>query len=91
MFLKITLTLITWILYLEINPELGNIWIRTDHTGNKKVNLYNIITFVIESLKVSEMWGIDFFWENIIYAVPSIYIIFSLFEILFYELLFFII
>ena len=91
MFLKITLTLITWILYLEINPELGNIWIRTDHTGNKKVNLYNIITFVIESLKVSEMWEIDFFWENIIYAVPSIYIIFSLFEILFYELLFFII
>ena len=91
MFIKIILSVIIWILYLEINPELGNIWIRTDHTGNKKVNLYNIITFVIESLKVSEMWGIDFFWENIIYAVPSIYIIFSLFEILFYELLFFII
>lgn len=91
MFLKITLSFITWILYLEISPELGNIWIRTDHTGDRKVNLYNIITFVIESLKVSEMWGIDFFWENIIYAVPSIYIIISLFEILFYELLFFII
>lgn len=91
MFLKITLSLITWILYLEISPELGNIWIRTDHTGDRKVNLYNIITFVIESLKVNEMWGIDFFWENIIYAVPSIYIIISLFEILFYELLLFII
>ena len=91
MFLKITLSFITWILYLEISPELGNIWIRTDHTGDRKVNLYNIITFITESLKVSEMWGIDFFWENIIYAVPSIYIIISLFEILFYELLFFII
>ena len=91
MFLKITLSLITWILYLEISPEVGNIWIRTDHTGRRKVNLYNIITFIIESLKVSEMWGINFFWENIIYAVPSIYIIISLFEILFYELLLFII
>lgn len=91
MFLKITLSFITWILYLEISPELGNIWIRTDYTGDRKVNLWNIITFIIESLKVSEMWGINFFWENIIYAVPSIYIIISLFEIIFYELLFFII
>ena len=91
MFLKITLTLITWILYLELSPELGNIWIRTDHTGDRKVNLFNIIRFVTESLKVSEMWKIDFLWENVIYAVPSIYIIISLFEVIFYEHLFFII
>ena len=91
MFLKITLSFITWILYLEINPELGNIWIRTDHTGDRKVNLFNIIRFVTESLKVSEMWKIDFLWENVIYAVPSIYIIISLFEVIFYEHLFFII
>lgn len=91
MLIKIILSLIIWILYLELSPELGNIWIRTDHTGDRKVNLFNIIRFVTESLKVSEMWKIDFLWENIIYAIPSIYIIISLFEIIFYEHLFFII
>ena len=89
MFIKIILSVIIWILYLEINPELGNIWIRTDHTGDRKVNLYNIIIFITESLKVSKMWEINFLWENIIYAIPSIYIIISLFEVIFFELLIF--
>lgn len=91
MLIKIILSLIIWILYLELSPEIGNIWIRTDHTGHRKVNLFNIVRFVTESLKVSEMWKIDFLWENIIYAIPSIYIIISLFEIIFYEHLFFVI
>ena len=43
MLIKIILSLIIWILYLELSPELGNIWIRTDHTGDRKVNLFNII------------------------------------------------
>ena len=91
MFIKIILSFIIWILYLELSPELGNIWIRTDHTGTRRVNLFNITRFIVESLKVSEMWKIDFLWENVIYAVPSIYIIISLFEVIFNEHLFFVI
>ena len=32
---------ISWLIYLELNPSLGNIWLRPDENNNYVINLLN--------------------------------------------------
>ena len=71
---KLVISIIIWILYLELNPKIGGIWIRPDSNNNNIIRLNNIIPFIIKTLNMKEMWSIKFFDINFIIA-NSIYIL----------------
>ena len=83
--MKIILSIIIWILYLEINPQIGNIWIRKDEYGNNNIYPMNILYFIFNSLSLNEFYSLEFLWENVLTAIPSIYTILSLLEIIIKE------
>ena len=45
-----------FILYLELNPKLGNIWYRISSNGNKTINLTSLTNHLKEPLKNKEFW-----------------------------------
>ena len=85
MFIKLIISLLIWIFYLELSPELGGIWIRLDDTGQYNINLFNIVIFIMDSLQIPQIWSIEFLWENFVYAIPSIYTFVSLYWIMINE------
>ena len=54
---KLVISIIIWILYLELNPKIGGIWIRPDSNNNNIIRLNNIIPFIIKTLNMKE-------WED---------------------------
>ena len=59
MFLKITLSFITWILYLEINPELGNIWIRNNSENKRTLQMNNLFKLMKEPFYNNTFWEME--------------------------------
>ena len=49
---------------LYIEYKIGNIWYRQDDTGIKKVNIYNLLKFMVSPLWKLELWNSDFILEN---------------------------
>lgn len=47
-----------------IEYKIGNIWYRQDDTGIKKVNLYNLLKFMVSPLWKLELWNSNFILEN---------------------------
>ena len=59
------LSLILYLLYLELNPKLGNIWIRYDENNIRRIGWHSItglIDFTIYPLKNFRMW-FPKFWD----------------------------
>tara|TARA_B100000902_G_scaffold397923_1_gene463116 strand:+ start:5080 stop:5364 length:285 start_codon:yes stop_codon:yes gene_type:complete len=77
---KLVISIITWILYLEINPKIRGIWIRPDSNNNKVLRLENIIPFIIKTLQIKEMWSLQFFDVNFILANLINIILFTIIE-----------
>jgi len=40
------LIFVIWFLNLELNPQLGNIWYRTNHLGNRSFTIVNVLRFI---------------------------------------------
>lgn len=59
------LPFVLWLLNLELNPGLGNVWIRTNVQGNKTFTPINIINLIIAPIKHKFMWNISMFDTNI--------------------------
>lgn len=51
-----------FILYLELNPFIKNIWYRKDQTGNYEINFLNIIPYYYEPLTSIMFWN-PIFWD----------------------------
>lgn len=77
---KLVISIITWILYLEINPKIKGVWIRPDSNNNKVLRLENIIPFIIKTLQMKEMWSLQFFDVNFILANLINIILFTIIE-----------
>jgi len=65
---KLVISIITWLIYLELNPKIRGIWIRPDSDNNKIIRLCNIIPFIIKTLNMKEMWSLNYFDMNFIIA-----------------------
>jgi hypothetical protein len=77
---KLTISIILWVLYLEINPKITGIWIRPDVNNNKVIILNNIIPFIVNTLKMKEMWTLQFFDMNFVIANIINIILFTIIE-----------
>ena len=77
---KLVISIITWILYLEINPNIRGVWIRPDSNNKRVLRLENIIPFIIKTLKMKEMWSLQFFDINFILANSINIILFTIIE-----------
>jgi hypothetical protein len=49
---------------LYIEYKIGNIWYRQDDTGIKKVNIYNLLKFMVSPLWKLELWNYNFILDN---------------------------
>ena len=77
---KLVISIIIWLLYLELNPKIGGIWIRPDSNNNNIIRLNNIIPFIIKTLNMNEMWSIKFFDINFIIANSINILLFTIIE-----------
>ncbi len=77
---KLVISIIIWLLYLELNPKIGGIWIRPDSNNNNIIRLNNIIPFIIKTLNMTEMWSIKFFDINFIIANSINILLFTILE-----------
>ena len=63
---------IIWLLYLELNPSLGNIWLRPDENNNLVINIGFLFT---EPLRNLLLWNYNFIDLNVYIIILCIYII----------------
>jgi hypothetical protein len=69
---------ISWLIYLELNPSLGNIWLRPDENNNYVVNLSFLFT---EPFKNSLLWNYNFLDLNVYIIILCIFIFNKLYKI----------
>jgi hypothetical protein len=62
------------VLWAEIDPSLGNVWYRIDHTGKKRVKLENAIRYALTPLLNSHVWSNASLWvcNSIIWGTGSL-------------------
>ena len=77
---KLVISVITWRLYLELNPKIRGVWIRPDSNNKKVIRLENIIPFIIKTLKMRELWALKYFDINFIMANTVNIILFTIIE-----------
>tara|TARA_Y100000389_G_scaffold204469_1_gene257207 strand:- start:1290 stop:1652 length:363 start_codon:yes stop_codon:yes gene_type:complete len=67
-FIGFSISFILWILYLEINPKLGNIWLRENSESNivfAPINIINMIFYSCNNITFWYPWNWDmnpFIW-----------------------------
>ena len=66
------LLFILWLIYLELNPSLGNIWLRPDENNILRPNILFLFT---EPLKNIILWQYKFIDLNVYVIIFVIYII----------------
>ena len=75
------ITFILFGLYVELNPQMTNIWWRIDDTGNKQIVISNLFRLILAQLQYlfywnPTVWDINFFiWWIIIYIIWVKYLI----------------
>ena len=69
---------ILWFFYLELHPGLTNIWIRSNHEGNKVFCPSNIFHLLVYPFKNSRMW-IAKFWDINLFTFYGVCILFYVF------------
>lgn len=67
---------ISWLIYLELNPSLGNIWLRPDENNNYVINLSFLFT---EPLKNSLLWDYNFLDLNVYIIILCIFILHTIY------------
>jgi hypothetical protein len=62
-------------LYVELNPQMTNIWWRIDSNGEKQIVIYNLFALMLAPFKYMfywypNAWDINFFiWWIVIYII----------------------
>jgi hypothetical protein len=75
------ITFILFGLYVELNPQMTNIWWRIDDTGHKQLIISNLFRLILAPLQYvfywnPTVWDINFFiWWIIIYIIWVKYLI----------------
>lgn len=62
----IPLGFLNWLLYLELHPQLGNIWYRIDVTGNRSLNFDSIFALIKKPFTEIIYWYPQWFDLNFI-------------------------
>ena len=47
---------ISYAIYLELSPGLGNIWYRTGVDGVKHIKIFNLLNIMIKPLTNKDLW-----------------------------------
>jgi len=58
----IIIVFILWMFNLELNPQLGHIWLRSDVNGNYVFAPINIINLLVKPFQDSTLWDINL-WD----------------------------
>jgi hypothetical protein len=71
------ISFISFGLYVELNPKIGNIWWRINSQGNKEIRINNLFALMFAPFYylfywLPNMWDINFFiWWGITYLFIS--------------------
>ena len=65
--IKTFISIVIWLLYLEINPTITGIWIRPDSSGKNRICLLNILSFIKNTLSNPYFWSLSYCDINFIY------------------------
>jgi hypothetical protein len=63
-------------LYLELNPQITNIWYRIGDDGEKHIQLTNLIHYMIAPLTNKELWNISLLDCNYLFGIIIIIIVY---------------
>lgn len=72
------LPLVLWIINLEVNPGLQNIWLRSNSNGTKSFTLQNVFNLILYPFRNREMWKPKF-WDVNLYTFYASCILFFMF------------
>jgi hypothetical protein len=56
------LYLIIFMIYLELNPKIGNVWYRIGSDGKKHINLSSLYNLIVQPLYSIDLWYPSF-WD----------------------------
>ena len=63
---------IIYLAYIELSPKLGNIWLRKDAAGIRRLSLWGLKDFLLYPLKQYRVWH-PMLWDlNVFVSVPLI-------------------
>ncbi len=74
------LYLIFFALYLELNPKMTNVWYRIGSDGNRHVQLWNLIDFIIKPFQKKEFWYPTFWDLNFFIGVFTLILCYYIFH-----------
>ena len=68
-FLNMT-SLLLYLSYIELSPKLGNIWLRKDALGIRRLSLTGLKDFLLYPLKQHRVWYPNLWDLNVFISVP---------------------
>ena len=71
--LSICLSIIIYLLYLEINPKITGIWLRRDSTNTLRLTFNGLWNFIIYPFKNIKMWNINLWDINVFISIPLLF------------------
>ena len=74
-FINISSSMMIYLLYIELNPKIGGIWLRRDSFNKLVLSLDSLYHFLIYPLKEFRMWLPSMWDANVFVSVPTIYFI----------------
>ena len=78
-------SIIIYILYLEVNPKITGIWLRKDHNNKIVLTLYNLKDFFLYPFKNKKMWLPNIWDMNPYISIPILTSTFLLIKNYFYR------
>lgn len=78
--IKILISTILWILYLEINPKIGNILLRMDSNNKIRFLPMSLVNLIVKPFFMKELWNLKVFDLNFYLVTIFNIIIFTFFE-----------
>ena len=80
--ISIPIYIILFILYLEVSPRLGNVWLRYDHRGKLRIHIGSLLQFIYQPFTNSFFWKPEFWDLNIYVGIYIFTIIIKIITIL---------
>ena len=71
--LSIFLSILIYLLYLEINPKITGIWLRRDYTNTLRLTLNGLWGFITYPLKNIKMWNFNVWDINVFISIPFLF------------------
>ena len=78
----IFIVFVIWMFNLELNPQLGHIWLRPDVTGDIVFSPINIVNLLIKPFYDLTLWNIKLWDVNFYIFLLSCTILFFIFRII---------